>query len=143
MKVSVTQSCPILCNFMDCSLSGSSVHPGNNTGVGSHSLLQGVFLTQGLNPGLLYCRQILYYLSYQVMSNSFATLCPWDFPGKNTRVGCHFLLQGIFPIQGLNLCLLYWQMDSLSLNHQESTVYSMLSAKTYTCILNKAFSRGS
>ena len=28
--------------------------------------------------------------------------CPWDFPGKNTGVGCHFLLQGIFPTQGLN-----------------------------------------
>ena len=33
-------------------------------------------------------------------------LCPWDFPGKNIGVGCHFLLQGIFPTQGLNLCLL-------------------------------------
>ena len=29
-------------------------------------------------------------------------LCPWDFPGKNTRMGCHFLLQGIIPTQGLN-----------------------------------------
>ena len=29
-------------------------------------------------------------------------LFPWDFPGKNPGVGCHFLLQGIFPIQGLN-----------------------------------------
>ena len=29
-------------------------------------------------------------------------LCPWDFPGKNTWVGCHSLLQGIFPTQGLN-----------------------------------------
>ena len=29
-------------------------------------------------------------------------LCPWDSPGKNTRVGCHALLQGIFPTQGLN-----------------------------------------
>ena len=29
-------------------------------------------------------------------------LCPWNFPGNNTGVGCHFLLQGIFPIQGLN-----------------------------------------
>jgi len=28
--------------------------------------------------------------------------CLWDFPGKNTTVGCHFLLQGIFPIQGSN-----------------------------------------
>ena len=34
-------------------------------------------------------------------------LCPWDFPGKNTGVGCHFLLQGIFPTQGYNSCLLH------------------------------------
>ena len=33
-------------------------------------------------------------------------LCPWDSPGKNTRVGCHALLQGILPTQGWNLCLL-------------------------------------
>ena len=37
--------------------------PGKNTGVGSHSLLQGIFPTQGLNPGLLHYRQILYCLS--------------------------------------------------------------------------------
>ena len=36
-----------------------------NTGVGSLSLFQWIFLTQGLNPGLLYCRQILYHLSQQ------------------------------------------------------------------------------
>ena len=35
--------------------------------------------------------------------------CTWNFPGKNTRVGCHFLLQGIFQIQVLNPCLLQWQ----------------------------------
>ena len=43
-------------------------------------------------------------------------LCPWDSPGKNTGVGCHSLLQGIFLTQGSNLCLLhlmYWQVDSL------------------------------
>ena len=34
-------------------------------------------------------------------------LCPWDSPGKNTGVGCHLLLQGIFPTQGSNLCLLH------------------------------------
>ena len=47
-------------------------------------------------------------------------LCPWNFPGKNTRVGCHFLLQGIFQTQGLNPCplhLLLWQVDSLPLHH--------------------------
>ena len=37
---------------------------GKNTGVGSRSLLQGIFLTQGLNLGLLHCRQILYHLSH-------------------------------------------------------------------------------
>ena len=42
--------------------------------------------------------------------------CPWNFPGKGTGVDCHFLLQGIFPTQGLNpglLCLLQRQADSL------------------------------
>ena len=42
-------------------------------------------------------------------------LCPWDFPGKSTGVGCHFLLPGIFLTQGLNPSLLHWQADSLSL----------------------------
>ena len=64
----VAQLYPILCDSMDYSLPGSSVHgdsPGNNTGVGYHALLQGIFPTQGLNPGLLHCRQILYNLSHQ------------------------------------------------------------------------------
>ena len=39
--------------------------PGKNLGVGSHSLLQEIFLTQGSDPGLLHCRQILYHLSHQ------------------------------------------------------------------------------
>ena len=45
-------------------------------------------------------------------------LCPWDSPGKNTWVGCHALLQGIFQIQGSNpclLCLLHWQACTLLL----------------------------
>ena len=48
----------------DSSLSEPPGKP-KNTGVGSLSLLQGIFLTQGLNWGLLHCRQILYQLSYQ------------------------------------------------------------------------------
>ena len=51
----VAQSCPTLCNRMDCCLPGSSVHgdsPGKNTGLGCHALLQGIFPTQGSNPGL-------------------------------------------------------------------------------------------
>ena len=44
-------------------------------------------------------------------------LYPRDSPGKNTKEGCHALLHGIFPTQGLNLhllCLLHWQVGSLS-----------------------------
>ena len=53
---------------MDCSPPGSSIHgdsPGKNTGVGCHALLYGIFLTQGSNPGLQHCKQILYHLSHQ------------------------------------------------------------------------------
>ena len=45
-------------------------------------------------------------------------LCPWDFPGENTGAGCHFLLQRIFPSQGLNPCFLHWQADCLPLSHR-------------------------
>ena len=44
-------------------------------------------------------------------------LCPWSFPDKNAEVGSHFFLQGIFPTQGLNPCLLHWQANSVSLCH--------------------------
>ena len=63
----VAQSCLTLCNPMDCRLPGSSIHgdsPGKNTGVHCHALLQGLFPTQGSNPGLLHCRQFLYTLSH-------------------------------------------------------------------------------
>ena len=69
LKLNITQSCLTLCNRMDCSLPGFSVH--------------------GMNS-----------------------------PGKNTGVGCHFLLQGIFPTRRSNLrlsSLLHWQSGSLPL----------------------------
>ena len=50
--------------------------PGQNTGVGSLSLLQGIFPTQGLNRGLLHCRQILYQLSHQGSPFSLGWLLP-------------------------------------------------------------------
>ena len=55
----VSQLYPTLCHPMDCSPPGFSVHgdsQGKNTGVSCHALLQGIFPTQGLNPGLLHCR---------------------------------------------------------------------------------------
>ena len=67
--VLVDQWCPTLCDPMDCNLPGSSVHgillARILEWIASHSLLQGIFLTQGLNPGLLHCRQILCHLSRQ------------------------------------------------------------------------------
>ena len=45
-------------------------------------------------------------------------LCPWNSPGKNTGVGFHSLLQGIFPTQGSNPCLGRWILYQLS--HQEA-----------------------
>ena len=64
----VAQSYPTLCDLTDYSPPGSSVcgdFPGKNTRVGCHALLQWIFPTQGLNPGLPHCRQILYHLSHQ------------------------------------------------------------------------------
>ena len=62
VKVKVTQSCPALFDPIDCSPWNS---PGQNTGVGSRFLLQGIFPTQGSHPGLPHCRQILYQLSHE------------------------------------------------------------------------------
>ena len=47
-------------------------------------------------------------------------LCPWNSLGKNTGVGCHFLLQGIFPTQGSNLGLLHCRQILYHMNHQRS-----------------------
>ena len=104
----VTESCPALCDPMDYSPPGSSVHgnsPGKNIGVGCHSLLQGIFPTQGSNPGLQHCRQ-----------NSL----PTEPPGKpkNTGVGSLSLLHGYFPIQKLNQGLLYCRGILYQLSYQ-------------------------
>ena len=63
VKVKVTQLCLTLCNCMDYTSPWNS--PGQSTGVGSCSLLQGIFTTQGLNPSLPHCRWILYQLSHK------------------------------------------------------------------------------
>ena len=64
--VLVAQSYQTLCDAIDCSPPGSSVGFSSKiTGLGSHSLLQGIFLTQGSNLGLLHCGQILYHQSHQ------------------------------------------------------------------------------
>ena len=69
--VLVTQLCLTLCNPMGCPWDS----PGKNTGVDCHSLLQGIFPTQGLNPGLQHCRQMLYHLR----SSERANFCFIDY----------------------------------------------------------------
>ena len=120
----------IFANPMEGGPLGSSVHGIFQARI-LESLLQGILLTQGFNPGLLYCRQILYHLIHQgghlndvlvllapcvlcLVAQSCPTLCDpmncsppgspahGDSPGKNTGVGCHALLQGFIPTQGLN-----------------------------------------
>ena len=70
-------------------------------------------------------------LSFSVMSDSLRPnglkparlFSPWDSPGKNTGVGCHFLLQGISPTQGLNLGLPQCRQFLYHLSHQGSLVH--------------------
>ena len=76
VRAKLLQSCPTLCDPRDCSPPGSSVHgdsPGNNTGVGCHALLQGIFQTQGSNWCLLNVscigRQALYHLRSPVKTH--------------------------------------------------------------------------
>ena len=100
----VTQSCLTLCDPMDCSLLSSSVSgdsPGKNTGVGCHALFQGIFPTQGSNPGLPHCRWILYHLSHKasprilewvVMPSSRRS----SWPRNQTGVSC--IAGGFFTI---------------------------------------------
>ena len=66
----------------------------------SHSVLFNSLGPQGLQPSRL--------------------LCPWDFPGKNTGVGCQALLQGIFPTQGSNPGLLHCKWILYQLSYQGS-----------------------
>ena len=68
MHAKLLQLCPTLCDPMDGSPPGSSVHgnsPGKNTGLGCHALLQGISPTQGMNPDLPQCRRILCHPSHQ------------------------------------------------------------------------------
>ena len=78
LKVKFTQSCPTFCDSHG--LYSPWNFPGQNTGVGSRSLLQGIFLTQGSNPGLPHCKQILYQMNHQGSSDVYHDSFPCLFP---------------------------------------------------------------
>ena len=92
----VAQSCAALCDTMGCNLPGFSVHgifSGKSTGVGCHFHLQGIFLNQGSNPGLLHCRQMLYPLSHQGSPNSILKSIDITLPTK-----VHLIKALFFPV---------------------------------------------
>ena len=87
--------------------------PGQNTGVGSLSLLQGIFPTQGSNPGLLHCRQILYQLSHkgsprprilEWVAYPFSSGSSWS--RNRTRVSC--IAGGLFTNWTIRVALFYY-----------------------------------
>ena len=81
----VAQSCPTLCDPMD--YTGHAFLQAR-PGVGSLSLLQGIFLNQGLNPGLPHCRWILYQLSHKGshLHELWTSICSkWIRKGRGTR----------------------------------------------------------
>ena len=128
MKVLVTQSCLTLCDPMDYTPPGSSVHGilqarilewiaiPFSRGSSWHrdqtrvSYTAGRFFTIRATSKRKNETEILVTQSDSLQFHGLGLtkcLCPWDSPGKNTGVGCHFLLQGIVPTQGSNPGLLH------------------------------------
>ena len=91
--------------------------PGKNTGVGSHSHLQGIFPTQGSNSGLLHCWQILYHLSYQEKQERFDSLFCYRFSQVRTPLDRRWgvLLPGVCVCVCVCVCMLSHSVMSDSL----------------------------
>ena len=142
VKVSVAQWSVTLCNPMDCSPPRFSWNsPGQSPGVDSHSLLQGIFLTQGSNPGLLHCRQIRYHLSHlgsptfvwwswvlvvicAIFSCGMQTFsCGMWVPDQESNQGplhwgCRVLTTGPPPFVEFSICWGSWNRFSVDIEEQ-------------------------
>ena len=110
-EVKVTKSCLTLWDPMDCSPWNS---PGQNTRVGRLSLLQGIFPTQGSNPGLPHCRQILHQLNHQGSPRilewaaypfSSGSCCPRNWTRVSFTAGIFFTNWAIRGALGLHYTL--------------------------------------
>ena len=100
----VAQSCPTLFDPMDCSLPGSSV--------------RGIFQARVLAAAAA-AKSLQSSDSVQPHRRQPTRLRrPWDSPGKNTGMGCHFLLHGTFPTQGLNPSFPHCRQTLYRLSHQ-------------------------
>ena len=120
-----SESCSVMSNSLrPRGLYSPRNSPGQNTGVGTHSLLQGIFPTQGSNPSLLHCRQILYQLSHKEsprilewIAYSFSSGSSW--PGNQARVSC---IAGGLGAQELNKGGEKVKKEVKSTNHSEVLV---------------------
>ena len=131
---SLVQSCPILCDPMDCSLPVPSVH-----GIFQARVLEWVAISYSRGSSQLRSQTwvsmspalaggVLERRSHSVMSDSLrphGLYSPWNSPGQNTGVGSLSLLQGIFPTQGLNAGLLHCRQILYQLNHKGSPADSL------------------
>ena len=117
--------------------------PGKNTGVGCYFLFLGKMLVGDKTTFKYICRnwpflpmnfKVKESIRWSVVSNSLQPhglwparlLCPWNSPGKNTRVGWHFLLQGIFLTQGWNPGLPLCRQILYHLSHPGSPTANFL-----------------
>ena len=131
MHAKSLQSCPTLCDPMDSSLPGSSVH-----GILKARILEWVAIS------FSNVQFSSVEFSHSVVSDSLRPhelqptrlLCLWDPPGKNTGMGCHFLLQGIFLTQRSNAHLLHCRQI---LYHLPNGKYAQF--KLYNCELITVF----
>ena len=110
----ITKSCPTLCDPIDLDF------PGKNTGLDSHSLLQGSFLTQGSNPGLLHCRRILYCWAPRVSACTCVMWCLYVLETHSHGLKYFLTLVRMimgrlltFPTLYFVICKMCWQWISL------------------------------
>ena len=93
------QSCPTLCDPINCSLPGSWVHgdsPGKSTAVGCHALLQGIFPTQGWDPCLLRSCIVVRFFTAESLGNP--RVVPFQPKQRHGFSPCPSLYPIVFPI---------------------------------------------
>ena len=152
------QSCLTLCHPMGCSLLCPWSFPGKNTGVGCHFLLQGIYLTQGLNsslaspvlPGRFFNTEppgkppvdpggggglVAKSYSTPAMPGTVAHQAPLSmgFSRQEYWSGFHFLLQGIFPTQESNPGLLHCRQILYRLSYEGSPQLALL-LSSFSCV---------
>ena len=140
LKVKVAQSFPTLCDPMDCTVHGILL--GQHTGVGSLSLLQGIFPTQRSNPGLPHCRWILYQLNHKGSPRILEWVaCPFSSgssrPGDWTRVSS--IAGGFFTNWAIREALNSKPGTSLKWNDTSLKTYFLWKSLECVCFKSRIF----